>query len=111
MSEPVQIILGVIFLVGIFIFTRYIVTWRLRRAAGRIIRDLEKEEAYDPFTAIDLPYAKQDLLRMGMRNYHVKAIEFMTSESVVGKTGSGKYYLRVRRSSAPGHDPGATNPQ
>jgi hypothetical protein len=60
-----------------------------------IIRDLRKQEAFDPVTAIDLPYAKQNPLRIGMRNYPAKAIEFMITEGVVGKTGNGKYYLRV----------------
>jgi hypothetical protein len=110
MSEPVQIVLGLIILAGVFVATRYLVAWRVKRATGRIIGDLQKQEAVDPITAVDLPYAKQNPLRIGMRNYFAKAIEYMISEGVVGKTGSGKYYLRVQ---APGsqayesdtHDP------
>ena len=98
MSETVQIMLGVIFLLGCFVLTRYVVGWQMKRATGLIIRDLENQEAFDPITAIDLPYAKQNPLRMGMRNYHAKAVEYMMSEGVVGKTGGGKYYLRVKPS-------------
>jgi hypothetical protein len=95
MSETVQIVLGFIFLVAVFALTRYLIALKLKRASALIIRDLEKQQAFDPITAVDLPYTKQDLLRIGMRNYHAKAIEYMLSEGVVGKTESGKYYLRV----------------
>ena len=98
MSETVQIVLGFLFLVGVFVMTRYIIALKMKGATGSVIRDLEKQEAFDPVTAVDLPYAKQDLLRIGMRNYHVKAVEYMANEGIVGKTGSGKYYLRVRSS-------------
>jgi hypothetical protein len=106
MSEPVQIVLGLLFLAGIFVLTRYIVAWQIKRATGRIIGDLQHHEAVDPITAVDLPYTKQNPLRIGVRNYYAKAIEFMVSEGVVGKTGSGKYYLQVKgsRREAPAPD-------
>jgi hypothetical protein len=110
MSEPVQIVIGLLVLAGIFVLTRYMVTWQIRRATGRIIGDLQKQEAVDPITAVDLPYAKQNPVRIGMRNYHAKAIEFMASEGVVGKTGSGKYYLRVQASSIRGKGPDENDP-
>ncbi len=98
MSESVQIILGFLGLAGIFVLTRYLVAWQIKRATGRIIGDLQNQEAFDPISAVDLPYAKQNPLRIGMRNYYAKAIEFMANEGVVVKTGSGKYYLREERS-------------
>ena len=84
------------FLVGCFILTRYLVAWQIKRATGMIIHDLESQEAFDPLTAVDLPYTKQNPLRIGMRNYPAKAIEYMIYEGVVGKTASDKYYLKVR---------------
>jgi hypothetical protein len=105
MSEPVQIVLGILILAGIFVLTRYVVAWQIKRATGRIIGDLQRHEAVDPITAVDLPYAKQDPLRIGMRNYYAKAIEFMLSEGVVGKTGSGKFYLQVEGSRREAHAP------
>ncbi len=95
MSEPVQIAVGFLFLIGVFILTRYIVVWQMKRAAGTILKDLETQAAVDPFTAVDLPYTRLNPLRIGMRNYHAKAIEYMLSEGVVGKTGTGRYYLRA----------------
>ena len=103
MSEPVQIVLGILFLAGIFVLTRYVVAWQIKRATGRIIRDLQRHEAVDPITAVDLPYAKQNPLRIGVRNYYAKAIEFMVTEDVVGKTGSGKYYLKAESSRREAH--------
>ncbi|MBI5572074.1 MAG: hypothetical protein HY914_19175 [Desulfomonile tiedjei] len=96
MSEPVQIVVGLICLLGVFALTRYLVGWQVKRATGFIIRDLESQNAVDPFTAVELPYAKQSPLRIGMRNYHAKALDYMVSEGVVGKTGGGKYYLQVK---------------
>ena len=95
MSEPVQIAIGFLFLIGVFVLTRYIVAWQMKRATAAIISDLERQAALDPFTAVDLPYAKPNPMRIGMRNYHVKAVEYMVSEGVVGKTGNGRYYLRA----------------
>jgi len=95
MSESVQIVLGLVVLVGVFILTRYVVIWQVRRATGIIIRDLQKQGAVDPVTAVELPYAKQNPLRIGMRNYYAKAVEYMVSEGTAGKTHNGRYYLRT----------------
>jgi hypothetical protein len=105
MSEPVQIILGLLVLAGIFVMTRYVIGWQVKRATGRIIGDLQTQEALDPITAVDLPYVKENPLRMGMRNYYAKAMEFMVAEGVVGKTGSGKYYLSVQGLRMPANSP------
>ncbi|MFH0826111.1 MAG: hypothetical protein V2B18_25450 [Pseudomonadota bacterium] len=106
MSEPVQIVIGLFFLAGIFVMTRYVAAMQMKRATGRIIRDLQDREAIDPITAVELPYVEPNPLRIGMRNYHSKAVEYMTGEGVVGKTVGGKYYLRVESSriQAPGSD-------
>jgi hypothetical protein len=95
MTESVQIVLGLVALIGVFVLTRFGVAWQVKRASGYIIGDLQKQGAVDPLTAVELPYTKQNLLRIGMRNYYARAIEFMVSEGAVGKTGSGKYYLQV----------------
>jgi hypothetical protein len=110
MSEPFQIVLGLLSLAGIFVLTRYLVGWQVKRATGQIIGDLQRQEAVDPITAVDLPYAKQNPLRIGMRNYYAKAMEFMVNEGVVGKTGSGKFYLRVQASRIRGNCPDENEP-
>jgi hypothetical protein len=96
MPEYLQVALGLLGLAGVFVLTRYIVAFQIKRATGYIIRDLQKHEALDPVTAVELPYVRHNPLRIGMRNYHAKAIEFMLSEGVVEKTATGKYYLRLK---------------
>lgn len=94
MSESLQIVLGLVFVLSAFVVSRYVITWQLRRASGSIIRDLEAGGALDPLSAIELPYAKPDYLRIGMRDYRRKALEYMLNDGVVVKTEAGKYYLR-----------------
>lgn len=98
MPEYLQVVLGFLCLAGVFVLTRYIVTYQMKRATGYIIRDLQKHQALDPITAVELPYTRHNPLRIGMRNYYSKAMEFMLSEGVVGKTNTEKYYLRIKDS-------------
>ncbi len=44
-------------------------------------------------TAVHLPYAKPSVIRLGTRDYHSKALEYLINDGVVAKTGEGKYYL------------------
>ncbi|MEW6531113.1 MAG: hypothetical protein AB1473_09775 [Thermodesulfobacteriota bacterium] len=97
MPEYLQILLSFCFLVAAFVLSRYIVTWKLKRSAKFIIDDLEAKGAVDPITAVDLSYAKPSLLRIGMRDYHSKALESMVNEGVITRTSAGKYFLQTRR--------------
>ncbi len=94
MSESLQIVLGLVFVLFAFVVSRYVIARQLQRASGSIIRDLQAGDALDPVSAIDLPYAKPDYLRIGMRDYRRKALEFMINDGVVAKTESDKYYLK-----------------
>lgn len=112
MSETLQILLGSLFLIAVFILTRFGISWKMGRTASSIMQELESKGAVDMFSAVDLPYAKPNLLRIGMRDYHHKALEYLVSEGVVGKTGTGKYYLLVKagaKSSSP--EVSGANPQ
>ena len=90
-------IIGFCFLVVVFILTRYLVVWKLRRASESIIKRLESKGALDELTAVVLVDSKPNFLRIGMRDYDSKALEYMVAEGVVGKTAGGKYYLLVKR--------------
>ena len=68
MAEFVQIILGIIFLAVVFILTRYGIANRMRRTASLIMKDLDRQEAFDPRSAVDLPYAKPQYFRFGLRD-------------------------------------------
>ena len=99
MPESVQIVLGLVFLVGVFILTRLGIMWKLRQSAESLIRELEVNGAVTDSSAIRLPYSEQNPLRIGLRDYKSKALEYLVSEGVVGKTDDGKYYLLITRDS------------
>lgn len=96
MSEAFQIILGGFFLVAVFVLTRYLIAWKFQRASLSIIRELEAKGAVDPLSAVALPYREPHLLRVGLRDYHSRSLEYMVRQGAIGKTETGKYYLRIR---------------
>jgi hypothetical protein len=96
MADAVQIISGILFLVLIFIATRYGIAWRIRRACVFVIRDLEQRKALDHGSAVELPYAKTDYFRMGLRDFRPKAVQGLVQAGVIGMTEEGKYFLIKR---------------
>jgi len=96
MSDNVQILLAFCFLVVVFILTRAGIIWKMKKTVGEIIRDLESKGAVDPITAVELPYAKANPIRIGMRDYYSKSVEYLVSEGIVGKTSQGKYYMAAK---------------
>lgn len=82
-------------MVGVFVLTRYIIGWKFKRVSMAIIRELEERGARDPLSAAELPYSKPNLLRIGLRDYHSKALEYMVAEGVVARTQAGKYFLLI----------------
>jgi hypothetical protein len=96
MPESLQILLGILFLIAVYVLTRFGEAWRIRRASLFIIRDLEKRKAFDPEGAAELLYAKKDLFRMGMRDFKPRALESLVHDGILGKTESGRYYLKKR---------------
>ena len=93
MQDAMQITLGILFLILVFILTRYGITWRVKRAGKRIIKDLETLGAQGPDSAVELPYMKQQLFRIGMRDFRPTAMQSLVEAGIVGMTASGKYYL------------------
>ncbi len=95
MSETVQIIIGLILLVGVYILTQAVVGWRIRRTSKNILRDLDHKKAFDPAAAVELPYAKRNIFKIGLRDFRPKALEALVQAGLVGMT-AGKYYLKKR---------------
>jgi hypothetical protein len=93
MSETVQVIFGILLLIGVYILTQVMVGWRIKRAARGIVRELHLRKAYDPATAVELPYAKTNLLRIGLRDFRPKALNALVQGQVLTRTPAGKYYL------------------
>jgi hypothetical protein len=96
MSDTVQIIIGIILLVGVYILTQMVVGLRIKRAARGIVRDLDYRKAYDAASAIELPYAKPNLLRIGLRDFRPKALNALVQGQIVTQTPAGTYFLLKR---------------
>jgi hypothetical protein len=96
MSETVQIIIGIILLVGVYILTQMVVGYRIKRAARGIVRDLDFKKAHTPESAIELPYAKSNLFRIGVRDFRPKAVAALVQAGVLAKTEAGRYFLTRR---------------
>lgn len=101
MPEFVQIIFGIFFLAVVYVLTRYGISNRIRRTATLIMQDLERREAFDPGSAVDLPYAKPQYFRFGLRDYRPKALESLVQAGIIEKTETGKYYLKERGATRP----------
>ena len=96
MADAMQITLGILFLILVFILTRYGITWRIKRAGRRIINDLERVGALSVESAVALPYMKQHLIKIGMRDFRPTAMQSLVEGGIVGMTASGKYYLKMK---------------
>ena len=93
MSETSELIIGIGVLILVFVLSRRFHVWRFKRAFLFIIDDLKKRAAYSAHSAVELPYAKRNLLRMGARQHRSQAIEHLIRENIVAKTEDGRYYL------------------
>jgi hypothetical protein len=96
MSEFNQIITALCLLIFVYLLTRKVNTWRIKRAYMGIIKDLEKREAFDETSAIALPYVSQSIFRVGVRDFRPKALQFLVASDIVGVTQAGKYYLKKK---------------
>ena len=96
MSDAIQITVGILFLILVFILTRYGITWRIKRAGRRIIEDLDRLGAQGTGSAVELPYMKKQLIKIGMRDFKPTAMQSLLEGGIVGMTASGKYYLKMK---------------
>jgi hypothetical protein len=96
MSETVQIIFGILLLIGVYVLTQMVVGYRIKRTARNIIRDLELKKAHTPESAIELPYAKSNLFRIGLRDFRPKAVAALVQAGILAQTAGGRYFLTKR---------------
>ena len=94
MSETGQIIVAICLLIVVYMLTRKISAWRIKRAYIHIVNDLKRKEALDESSAIAVPYARDSVFRVGVRDFRPKALQFLVSSGIVGITEAGKYYLK-----------------
>ena len=102
LSDAIQIIVGLLFLILVYLITRYGIYLRIKGACTKIIRDLERRQAFDEKSAVDLPYAKSQPFRIGLRDFRPKAVESLLQGGIVGVTAEGKYFLKERFHDLPG---------
>ena len=101
MNETLQIVVGIGALLAVYILTRHFHSWRFSRTYLFIINDLKKRGALNPESAVDLPYAKKSMLRIGTRDYRPKALEHLAMKQIIGMTENGRYYLAVKPEDLP----------
>lgn len=98
MSDVLQIITGILFLMLVFILTRFGIAWRIKRACFFIVKDLERRNAFDYNSAVELPYAKTDHFRMGLRDFRPKAVQGLVENGILGVTPERRFFLKRRLS-------------
>jgi hypothetical protein len=99
MSETVKIVLMVLLTIGAFIISRLIAGWQMNKAGESIIRDLEKKKAFDPESAVELPYCKNRMFRLGLKDYRPHVMKQLIMHDVVRLLEGEKYYLSGRKAS------------
>jgi hypothetical protein len=96
MPESLQIVIGLIVLVGVYLLTQVVVGYRIRRTARAVIKDLERRKAIDAASAAELPYERRSLLHIGLRDFRPKALAALVEGGIVERTAAGRYFLKKR---------------
>jgi hypothetical protein len=94
MSETMKIVLMALILIGSFAITLSITSWKTRKACESILKDLQEKKAFDPASAVELPYAKSSMLHIGMRDYRPKALTALVKFDHIRIADGGRFYLR-----------------
>jgi len=103
MSETLKIILMIFVFIGALFLAMRISGWKMKEACDAVILDLKNQNAFDPASAVELPYAKGQLVTITLRDYRPKALEELINQDEVRMLNGGLYYLRKS------HRPGAAN--
>ncbi|MCE5282652.1 MAG: hypothetical protein LLG93_11170 [Deltaproteobacteria bacterium] len=93
MSETVKTLLLVLLTICAFILALRFAAWKVKRACQFIIRDLTQKGAFDPASAVTLPYSQSSLFRLGMKDYRPRALQQLVQHDVVRQLEGGRYYL------------------
>lgn len=93
MPESIELIISILLLGAALILSRQFHVWKIKKAYLRIIEDLKSRQAYNPESAIALPYANRSVLRIGLRDHRPAALKSLVAENIVGATQDGRYYI------------------
>ena len=96
MSETMQIILGIGIMLIVIVLTRRYHAWKIKKAYLFIIEDLKAKGAFDLKSAVDLPYGRRNILRIGLKDHRPTALKSLVLDKIVGVSEDGKYFLLVK---------------
>lgn len=94
MSETMKTVLVFLILIGAFALTFRIAAWKTKKACESILKDLQEKKAFDPASAVELPYAKTSIFRFGMRDYRPKALTGLIKFDHIRVVDGNRFYLR-----------------
>jgi hypothetical protein len=98
MPEAVKTIFFILLVIGALFLALRIAGWKMKKACDFIIRDLKEKKAFDPASAVELPYVKSSMINIGLKDYRPNALEELIKQDVVRVLdGGGRYYLREGR--------------
>ena len=81
MSDTAELILGICVLLGVIMLTRKYHAWRVKRAMIFIVNDLKAQNAFTAESAIALPYAKRNVVKLGMRDHRPIAMDHLAFDN------------------------------
>ncbi|MCJ8501235.1 hypothetical protein [Desulfatitalea alkaliphila] len=96
MSDGIAIAFWIVVLIGVYVLTRKINLWRTQRAAGRLIKELEREQAFDPGSAVALPDVQRNYFRAGVRSFRPEGLKMLLAVEMIAMTAEGRFYLKQR---------------
>ena len=97
MSEPMTLtLISFIIAMATLVTGRKVMAARVQQAAREVLVELERNEAYGPFTAVDLGVDRVRPLRAWCRGFRPTAVDILAREGILKRTGAGKFYIRRR---------------
>jgi len=96
MSEPLRVLFVLLIAAGALVLALRLAGWRTKRACDFILRDLREKNAFDPATAVELPYSRAKLFHIGLRDVRPQALKILMHQDRVRVLEDGRYYLRDR---------------
>ncbi|MHB8910288.1 MAG: hypothetical protein ACYDAA_15555 [Syntrophales bacterium] len=94
MSQSMKTWLMVLITIAAFILANILAGRRMKKAADFIIRDLKEKQAFDPASAVVLPYSKGTAFRIGLKDYRPGALKQLVKYDVIRVQEGDRYYLR-----------------
>jgi hypothetical protein len=93
MKETINTLIMILFVLAALFLALFITGRKMKKCCDLIVKDLKARKAVDPASAVDLPYCKAQLFRLGFRDYRPQAMNQLLKYGLVRLTGEGNYFL------------------